>query len=128
MASFFTVGLNLLLLFGEGDAILLGLSLGTDPDVGRRAGHNLYPSPLGRETSSKYQVAVYVDTVEEKAIVALRPKPAFQALFQIATTREGSRVVFYKENPPDQFPSPEDDLPCSWWRRAREWNCTVHPI
>ena len=39
--------------------------------------------------------AVYVDTVEERAIVALKPKPAFRALFQIATTREGSGVVLY---------------------------------
>jgi len=63
--------------------------------------------------------AVYVDTVEERAIVALKPKPAFRALFQMATTREGSGVVLYKENPPDQFPSPEDDSPCFWWRRGR---------
>ena len=63
--------------------------------------------------------AIYVDTVEEKAIVALKPKPAFQAVFQIATTRQGSGVVLYKENPPDQFPSPEDDSPCFWWRRGR---------
>ena len=35
--------------------------------------------------------AVYVDTVEERAIVSLKPKPAFRALFQIATTREGIR-------------------------------------
>jgi hypothetical protein len=45
--------------------------------------------------------AVYVDTVEEKAIVAIRPKPAFRALFEIATTREGSGVVVIKEPPPD---------------------------
>ncbi|HZA25469.1 MAG TPA: recombinase family protein, partial [Dehalococcoidia bacterium] len=32
---------------------------------------------------------VYVDTVEEKSIVALKPRPAFKALFQIATTKEG---------------------------------------
>ncbi len=63
--------------------------------------------------------AVYVDTVEERAIVALKPKPAFRALFQIATTRDGSGVILYKENPPDQFSSPEDDSPCSWWRRGR---------
>jgi len=63
--------------------------------------------------------AVYVDPVEERAIVALKPKPAFRALFQIATTREGSGVILYKENPPDQFSSPEDDSPCSWWRRGR---------
>ena len=63
--------------------------------------------------------AVYIDTVEERAIVALKPKPAFRTLFQIATTREESGVILYKENPPDQFPSPEDDSPCSWWRRGR---------
>ncbi len=62
---------------------------------------------------------VYVDTVEEKAVVALRPKPAFQALFQIATTREGSGVILYKANPPDHFSGPEDDSPCFWWRRGR---------
>ncbi len=63
--------------------------------------------------------AVYVDTVEEKSVVALKPKPAFRALFQIATTKEGSGVVLYKENPPDLFISPEDDSPCLWWRRGR---------
>ena len=68
--------------------------------------------------------AVYVDTVEVKTIVALKPKPAFQALFQIATTREGSGVILYKENPPDQFSSPEDDSPCSWWRR---WRVDITP-
>ena len=36
--------------------------------------------------------AVYVDTVDEKAIVAIRPKPAMH-LFEIATTRAGSGVV-----------------------------------
>ena len=50
--------------------------------------------------------AVYVDPVEERAIVALKPKPAFQALFQIATTREGSGVVLYNKNPPDPFTGP----------------------
>ena len=34
--------------------------------------------------------AVYVDTVEEKAIVAIRPKPVIRPLFEIATTREDS--------------------------------------
>ena len=71
--------------------------------------------------------AVYVDTVEERAIVALKPKPAFRALFQIATTREGSGVILYKENPPGTFSCPEDDSPCSWWRRGRvELYCTPY--
>ena len=30
-----------------------------------------------------------VNTVDEKAIVAIRPKPAFRPLFEIATTRAG---------------------------------------
>ena len=37
--------------------------------------------------------AVYVDTAEEKPIVAIRPKPVFRALFKIATTREGSGAL-----------------------------------
>jgi len=44
--------------------------------------------------------AVYVDTVEAKAIVAIRPKPAFQALFEIATAKAGSDVIFNKKDAP----------------------------
>ena len=62
--------------------------------------------------------AVYVDTVEEQAIVAIRPKPAFQPLFEIATTREGSDVVLIKE-PPPAASEPEAADSCSWWRRGR---------
>jgi len=62
--------------------------------------------------------AVYVDTVEEKAIVAIRPKPAFRPIFEIATTREGSAVVLINEAPPD-LDGPEAANPCSWWRRGR---------
>jgi len=45
--------------------------------------------------------AVYVDTIEEKSIVAIRPKPAFMPLFEIAQTREESKVlrVLEKELP-----------------------------
>ena len=61
--------------------------------------------------------AVYVDTVEEKAIVAIQPKPAFRPLFEVATTREGSGVALINETPPDSD-GPEASL-CSWWRRGR---------
>ena len=37
--------------------------------------------------------AVYPDTVEGNAILAIRPKPACQAPFEIATTPEGSGVI-----------------------------------
>ena len=68
----------------------------------------------GREILMTMLDGVYVDTVRNNAIVALRPKPAFRPLLEVATTREGSGVVLYKENPPDQFPSPEDHSPCFW--------------
>ena len=62
--------------------------------------------------------AVYVDTVEEKAVVAIRPKPALRPLFEIATTREGSGVVLINETPPEPEGS-EAYNPCFWWRRGR---------
>jgi hypothetical protein len=62
---------------------------------------------------------VYVDPVEEKAIVALKPKPAFSGLFQIATTKEGSGVVLYNEKAPAFSESSDEMTPCLWWRRGR---------
>ena len=73
--------------------------------------------------------AVYVDTVDEKRIVAIRPKPAFRALFEIATTREGSGVILISEDqkgqPPENPSTPApggqgvDGSLCFWWRRGR---------
>ena len=61
--------------------------------------------------------AIYVDTIEEKCIVAIRPKPAFIPLFEVATTREGSDVVLLHEKdlPPADEGS-EAASPCLWWR------------
>jgi hypothetical protein len=61
--------------------------------------------------------AVYVDTLEEKAIVAIRPKAALRPLLEIATTREDSGVVLINETPPD--PDDSEASSCSWWRRGR---------
>ena len=69
--------------------------------------------------------AVYVNTVEERRIVAIRPRPAFRPLFEIATTRAGSGIVLVSENhlenanqpPPHGHEADED--PCLWWRRGR---------
>ena len=61
--------------------------------------------------------AVYVDAVEEKRVVGLRPKPAFWPLFEIATTREGSDVVLVTELPFDN--EGETETSCFWWRRGR---------
>jgi len=44
--------------------------------------------------------AFYVDHNDAKAFVAIQPKPAFRAVFQVATTRESSSVILTKE-PPD---------------------------
>jgi site-specific DNA recombinase len=63
--------------------------------------------------------SVYVDPVEEKSIVALKPKPAFRGLFQIATTKEGSGVVLYNEKAPAFSESSDEMTPCLWWRRGR---------
>jgi hypothetical protein len=70
--------------------------------------------------------AVYVDPVEERSIVAFRPKPAFQALFQMAAAKEGSGVALINQ---DGCPSNEsvpklgrdcgETAMCSWWRRGR---------
>jgi hypothetical protein len=62
---------------------------------------------------------VYVDSKEERSIVALKPKSAFQALFQIATTKEGSGVVLYNEKAPTFNESSDELTFCSWWRRGR---------
>ena len=62
---------------------------------------------------------VYVDSKEERRIVALKPKPAFKALFQIATTKEGSGVVLYNEKAPAFSESSDELTTCSWWRRGR---------
>ena len=59
---------------------------------------------------------VYVDTKEDKAIVAIQPKAPFRPVFDVATTREGSGVMLINQ-PPEL--DPKDDL-CSWWRRGRE--------
>ena len=62
--------------------------------------------------------AVYVDTKEEKRIVAVEPKPAFRPIIQVATTREGSGVILIKE-PPEDSQEASVTSPCSWWRRGR---------
>jgi hypothetical protein len=49
--------------------------------------------------------------------VALKPKPAFKALFQIATTKEGSGIVLYNEK--TLAMSESLDGSCFWWRRGR---------
>ena len=50
-------------------------------------------------TEAEMLDAVYVDTVDEKAIMAICPKPAFRPLFEIATTRAGSEVVLINDTP-----------------------------
>ena len=62
--------------------------------------------------------AVYVDTVEEKSLVAIRPKPAFRSLFEVATAREGSDVVLINE-PPQAHQELGAADSCFWWRRGR---------
>ena len=63
--------------------------------------------------------AVYVDTVQEKSVVAIRSKATIRPLFEVATTREESGVVLVVENEvPPASDKPEAPPPCSWWRRG----------
>jgi hypothetical protein len=41
--------------------------------------------------------AVYVDTKQSKSIVAVRPKPPFRPIFQVAATKEGSGIRIINE-------------------------------
>ena len=71
--------------------------------------------------------AVYVDAKDERRIVAIRPKAPFRAVFQVATTREGSEVALVHDSegafenadqpPPDGYGAEADS--CLWWRRGR---------
>ena len=61
---------------------------------------------------------VYVGTVDEKAIVTIRPKLAFRLLFEIATTREGSGIAPINQTLQTQEES-EASESCSWWKRGR---------
>jgi hypothetical protein len=71
--------------------------------------------------------AVYVDTKDERRIVAIRAKAPFKAVFQVATTREGSEIALVHDSegafekadqpPPGGYGTEADS--CSWWRRGR---------
>jgi hypothetical protein len=54
---------------------------------------------------------VYVDAKKAKTIVAIKPKPPFKPVFQVAASREGSDIRILNE--------PLEAHPCFWWRRGR---------
>ena len=59
---------------------------------------------------------VYIDSKEEKRILAIKPKPVFKAIFQIADTLEDSGIILLKNE--GKGKASETDS-CSWWRRGR---------
>ena len=61
--------------------------------------------------------AVYVDAVDERAIVAIKPKPAFRPLFEVATWRAESGIVVYRPEFEDNT-NVESTTSCLWWRRG----------
>ena len=67
--------------------------------------------------------AVYVDSKEEKCIVAIKPKPAFKAIFQIADTLEDSGITLIKNEGKGKALKTGSDATetdsCSWLRRGR---------
>ena len=56
--------------------------------------------------------AVYFDAKKTKSIVAVRPKPPFKPIFQVAATKEGSDIRIINE-------PLSKARPCFWWRRGR---------
>ena len=50
--------------------------------------------------------AVYVDAKKLKSIVAVKPKPPFRPVFQVAATRSGSKINIVNE------PLPETKILC----------------
>jgi len=50
--------------------------------------------------------------------VAIRPKPDFHSIFEVATTREGSGIALINQTLQTQD-EPEASESCSWWRLGR---------
>ena len=50
--------------------------------------------------------------------MAIRPKPAFHPIFEVATTREGSGIALINQTLQTQD-EPEASESCSWWRLGR---------
>ena len=67
--------------------------------------------------------AVYVECKEEKSIVAIKPKPAFRSIFEIAETEARSERVLIKDEDHGKAPSLVDVTTengmCLLWRRGR---------
>jgi hypothetical protein len=59
--------------------------------------------------------AVYVDAKGSRSIVAIKPKPPFRPIFQVATTKEGSGGRITNGPPASDTEGPT----CFWWRRGR---------
>ena len=50
--------------------------------------------------------------------MAIRPKPAFHPIFEVAIARKGSGIALINQTPQTQD-EPEASESCSWWRRGR---------
>jgi len=62
----------------------------------------------GRERRPSRSSSAHVDTVEEMAIMAIRPKPAFRPVIEEPTTKKGSGVVLINGPPLANEPEAAD--------------------
>jgi len=74
---------------------------------------------------------VYVDMRGCKSVVAIKPKPAFKAVLQVATTRAGSGITLISKEPPEGDRNGSSngssiEHMCSWWRRGRVESANEH--
>ena len=76
--------------------------------------------PERHELLTRMLDGVYVDMKGCQSVIAIKPKPSFKAVLQVATTRAGSGITLISKEPSrsSRNGSFAEDL-CSWWRRGR---------
>jgi site-specific DNA recombinase len=50
--------------------------------------------------------AVYIDAKSTKSVIALKPKPPFRPVFQVAVSSKNSKIRLIKDGDPDSFGPP----------------------
>ncbi len=76
--------------------------------------------PEQHELLTRMLDGVYVDMKGYNSVVAIKPKPSFRAVLQMATTRAGSGITLIQKEPSrDDRNGSSTTYWCSWWRRGR---------
>jgi hypothetical protein len=87
--------------------------------------------PKRHELLTRVLDGVYVDMKGCRSVVAIKPKPAFKAVMQVASTRAGSGVRLIQKEPSRSVQNGSKngshiEHMCSWWRRGRLGRAEEH--